>query len=85
MIYMQPLFIKMSCDLRKVLLEGLLANSEGKIRKAKANVEVYLHNPAGIGEHPDVLEAIRDQLVVIAHEEELMDVIERHFTNHEHA
>ena len=74
----------MSCDLRAVLLEGLLANAEGNIRKAKANVEVYLHNPSGIGEHPDVLAAIQDQIDIIAHEEERMEVIERHFSNHDH-
>ena len=67
--------------LRNVLLEGLLANAEGNIRKAKANVEVYLHNPSGIGEHPDILGAIQDQLDIIAHEEERIEVIERHFSN----
>ena len=74
----------MSCDLRNVLLEGLLADAEGNIRKAKANVEVYLHNPACIGEHPDIIAAIQDQIDIIAHEEERMEVIERHFSNHDH-
>ena len=59
-----------------------MATSEGNIAKAKANVEVYLHNPAGIGEHPDVLGAIQEQLDIIAHEEERMDVIEKYFSNH---
>ena len=72
----------MSCNLRLKILEGLLATSEGNIAKVKANVEVYLHNPAGIGEHPDVLGAIQEQLDIIAHEEERMDVIEKYFSNH---
>ena len=72
----------MSCNLRLKILEGLLATSEGNIAKAKANVEVYLHNPAGIGEHPDVLGAIQEQLDIIAHEEERMDVIEKYFSDH---
>jgi|TARA_Y100000287_G_C14081318_1_gene285722 hypothetical protein len=72
----------MSCNLRLKILEGLLATSEGNIAKAKANVEVYLHNPAGIGEHPDVLGAIQEQLDIIAHEEERMEVIEKYFSNH---
>ena len=72
----------MSCNLRLKILEGLLATSEGNIAKAKANVEVYLHNPAGIGEHPDVLGAIQEQLDIIAHEEERMEVIEKHFSSH---
>ena len=72
----------MSCNLRIKILEGLLATSEGNIAKAKANIEVYLHNPAGIGEHPDVLGAIQEQLDIIAHEEERMEVIEKHFSSH---
>ena len=57
-----------------------MATSEGNIAKAKANVEVYLHNPAGIGEHPDILGAIQEQLDIIAHEEERMNVIEKYFS-----
>ena len=51
----------------------------GKISKAKVNIEVYLHNPVGIGEHPDVLGAIQEQLDIIAHEEERIEVLEKHF------
>ena len=59
-----------------------MAASEGNIAKAKANIEVYLHHPAGIGEHPDVLGAIQEQLDIIAHEEERMNVIEKYFSSH---
>jgi hypothetical protein len=65
------------------MLDALLADAGGNIAKAKANVEVYLHNPVGIGEHPDVLGAIQEQLDIIAHEEERIEVIEKHFSDHE--
>ena len=61
------------------ILEALKADAKGKIAKAKVNIEVYLHNPVGIGEHPDVLGAIQEQLDIIAHEEERLEVLERHF------
>ena len=73
----------MSCNLRFKMLEALLAAANGNIAKAKANVEVYLHHPVGIGEHPDVLAAIQEQVDIIAHEEERIEVIEKHFTYHE--
>jgi len=73
----------MSCNLRVKMLDALLADAQGNIAKAKANVEVYLHNPVGIGEHPDVLGAIQEQLDIIAHEEERIEVIEKHFSDHE--
>tara|TARA_B100000085_G_scaffold168129_1_gene152972 strand:+ start:1496 stop:1690 length:195 start_codon:yes stop_codon:yes gene_type:complete len=61
------------------MLEALKALAIGNIRKAKMNVEVYLANPVGIGEHPDVLGAIQDQIDLIAKEEERLEVIEKYF------
>jgi len=60
----------------------LRSQAEGNIAKARVNVEVYLHNPVGIGEHPDVLAAIQEQLDIIAHEEERIEVLEKHFSDH---
>ena len=73
----------MSCNLRQKMLDALVADALGSIAKAKANIEVYLHNPVGIGEHPDVLAAIQEQLDIIAHEDERIEVINNHFGDHE--
>ena len=70
----------MSCNLRLKMLDALRAEALGNIEKAKTNIEIYLHNPVGIGEHPDVLAAIQDQLDIIAHEEERIEVLNKHFT-----
>ena len=72
----------MSCNLREKTITALKNNAIGNISKAKVNVEVYLHNPVGIGEHPDVLGAIQEQLDIIAHEEERLEVLEKHFDEH---
>ena len=75
----------MSCrSLRKEIISSLIAVSEGNIQKARMNAEVYLHNPVGIGEHPDVLAAVQDQLDIIAHEEERIQVLNKHFSEHKH-
>ena len=73
----------MSCDLRQKMLDALRDASVGNIQKAKVNIEVYLHHPVGIGEHPDVLGAIQEQLDIIAHEEERIEVLDKHFTDHQ--
>ncbi len=65
--------------MRKEMLEALKALAIGNIKKAKMNVEVYLCNPVGIGEHPDVLGAIQDQIDLIAKEEERLEVINKYF------
>ena len=72
----------MSCNLREKTITALKNNAIGNISKAKVNVEVYLHNPVGIGEHPDVLGAIQEQLDIIAHEEERLEVLDTHFSDH---
>ena len=69
----------MSCNLRKQTLDALRSQCKGNIDKARVNVEIYLHNPVGIGEHPDVLAAIQEQLDIIAHEEERIEVLDKHF------
>ena len=76
----------MSCpSMREDILAALRLESEGKIQKSRMNVEVYLHNPVGIGEHPDVLSAIQENLDVIAEESERIEMIERYFSNHVHS
>ena len=65
--------------MRREILEALKALSIGTIKKSKMNIEVYLKNPVGIGEHPDVLGAIQDQIDIIAREQERIDIIEEYF------
>ena len=74
----------MSCNLREMTINALRSQAVGNINKAKTNVEIYLHNPVGIGEHPDVLGAIQEQLDIIAHEEERIEVLDKYFMDHDH-
>jgi len=67
--------------MRNQILEALKADAVGNIEKARLNIEIYLKNPVGIGEHPDILAAIQDQIDIIAHEEERIEVLEKHFEN----
>tara|TARA_R100001463_G_scaffold134660_1_gene197065 strand:+ start:253 stop:456 length:204 start_codon:yes stop_codon:yes gene_type:complete len=65
--------------MRKTIVKALRAQALGNIEKAKANIDIYLHNPVGIGEHSDILAAVQDQIDMIAKEEERLDVLEKHF------
>ena len=65
--------------MREQLLRALLAHAQGDIAKHKANVEIYLEHPAGIGEHSNVLEAIEQELNMIAKYEHQVEVIKKHF------
>jgi len=65
--------------MREQLIKALLAHAQGDIAKHKANVEVYLTNPAGIGEHSNVVEAIEEELNMIAKYQDQIDVINKYF------
>ena len=66
--------------LRDSLVNSLIKHAEGQIAKHKMNVEVYLNNSVGIGEHPDVLEAIEKELAVIAQYMDELEVLNRYFS-----
>tara|TARA_B100000242_G_C43003006_1_gene466054 strand:- start:72 stop:275 length:204 start_codon:yes stop_codon:yes gene_type:complete len=65
--------------MRNEILKALKASSEGNIEKARLNIEIYLKNPVGIGEHPDVLAAIIDQVDLISKEEERISILQKYF------
>ena len=65
---------------RAKMLEALKSHAQGHIDKHKMNVEVYLNNSVGIGEHPDVLEAIEKELAVIAQYMDELEVLTRYFS-----
>ena len=65
--------------MREQIIKALLAHAQGDIAKHKANVEVYLTTPVGIGEHSNVLEAIEEELNMIAKYQDQIDVIQKYF------
>ena len=65
--------------MRDQLIRALLSHAQGDIQKHVANVEVYLTNPAGIGEHSNIVEAIEEELNAIAKYEDKITVIKKYF------
>ena len=65
--------------MREQLIKALLAHAQGDIQKHVANVEGYLTNPAGIGEHSNIVEAIEQELDMIAKYQDQIDVINKYF------
>ena len=65
--------------MREQLLRAVLAHATGEIEKHKANVNVYLEHPMGIGEHSDITEAIQTEVDKIARYHDQIDVINKYF------
>jgi hypothetical protein len=65
--------------MREQLIAALKAHAQGEIAMHKANVEVYLQNPVGIGEHPDITQAMQEELDKIARWDDQLDVLNKYF------
>ena len=65
--------------MREQLIKALLAHAQGDSAKHRANVEVYLTSPVGIGEHSNIVEAIEEELNMIAKYQDQIDVIKQYF------
>jgi len=59
------------------ILEALRKKYEGDIAVARANIQVYINNAAGIGEHPDVVQAVDEQMELIADAQDKLNVLDQ--------
>ena len=65
--------------MREQLIAALKAHAQGEIAMHKANVEVYVQNPVGIGEHPDITQAMQEELDKIARWDDQLEVLNKYF------
>ena len=68
-------------NLREDILKNQIAYYNGLIAKHQQNVESYLNQPVGIGEHSDVMSAIETEITSIAQAHEKIEVINHYFLN----
>tara|TARA_B100000902_G_C27092917_1_gene804788 strand:+ start:242 stop:466 length:225 start_codon:yes stop_codon:yes gene_type:complete len=66
--------------LDKQLRDALRLKYQGEIAAAKANINVYMKQSVGIGEHSDIIGAIDEQLNLLTQAEEKLQAVEHHFT-----
>jgi|TARA_R100001163_G_scaffold54468_1_gene41788 hypothetical protein len=68
----------MMINMREKLKNAIIAHANGEIQVHLANVDVYLNNPVGIGEHSDVTDAIQCELDKIARYDDQIEVIKKY-------
>jgi hypothetical protein len=61
------------------MIDALRKMYEADIAHAQANIEVYLTRPAGIGEHPDLVAAVDEQIDKMAHAEDKLEVLNKYY------
>lgn len=65
--------------MKEDMINALIDHAKGHIAKHRMNVEVYFKNAAGVGEHPDVMEAIEKELKIIAEYDGQIEIIKKYF------
>ncbi len=65
--------------MRETLLKAAVSHAQGNINKHLANIEVYMNNPVGVGEHPDIIEAIEMELEQVAKYDDQVEMIKKYF------
>ena len=68
-------------NLRDDILKNQIAYYNGLIAKHQQNVEIYLNQPVGIGEHSDVMGTIEGEINAIAQAHEKIEIINHYFLN----
>jgi hypothetical protein len=63
----------------KILLEAVRSHAQGHVDKHLANIEIYLANPTGIGEHSDIIEAIEVELEQVAKYQDQLDILNQYY------
>ena len=62
-----------------MLIDAQTSHLIGHINKHKANVEILLTHPVGIGEHQDIQTAIEDELEEIANYHDKLEMLIKYF------
>ena len=65
--------------MRERLLKALTMHAEGHIEKHRINVEIYLTNSVGIGEHGDIIETVEKELEAMARYQDQLDILKKYF------
>jgi len=61
--------------MRAVLIDALEKQYESELAAADATVKLYLENPVGVSDHPNILKELNRELTKIAHAEEKLQVL----------
>jgi hypothetical protein len=65
--------------MRIQMINALKNHAVAHIEKHRMNVEVYLNNPVGVGEHSDIMDTIEKELNLIAEYHDQLEVINTYF------
>jgi hypothetical protein len=70
-------------NLRPIMLNAVRRHASAHIEKHRINIEVYLTNPVGVGEHSDIMDAIEKELEEMAKYHDHLEILDKYFSGDE--
>jgi|TARA_R110000803_G_scaffold20150_2_gene52100 hypothetical protein len=65
--------------LKEILVSAAKKHAEAEIDLHKANIEVYMQQVVGIGEHSDIIETIQKELDKMATAHDRLEMLNKYF------
>ena len=62
---------------REVIVDALEKKYEAQMAQAEANIKVYMENPVGVGEHPNIVQEVEKLLKEIKDAKEMLDELKK--------
>ena len=69
--------------MKEKMISVLKNHAQANVHLHMMNIEAYFKNPAGIGEHSDITEAVIAELDKLSAAEDRLEMINKHFTKFE--
>ena len=63
------------------MINAAKKHAEAEIELHKTNIEVYMKNVIGIGEHSDIIETIQKELDSMATAHDRLEMLDKYFDN----
>jgi hypothetical protein len=63
------------------MIEAARKHAEAEVELHKTNIEVYMQNVVGIGEHSDIIETIQKELDSMATAHDRLEMLNKYFDN----
>ena len=61
------------------MVVALMQDCHANIQKAECNIYTFLENPVGVGDHPNIMETIQEQLDIISKHKDRLTILESTF------
>jgi hypothetical protein len=65
--------------MREIMLNAAREHAKAHIEKHRINVEIYLKNPVGVGEHSDIMDAVEKELEMMSKYHDHLEMLNTYF------